>query len=85
MNKEDLADIHIDWIEELDKLRKPALTLLSNLPQEEQDNIKKYVDIARSENGNGVVPFKTLAEQIEKRFGYKFSGRTISDWVSKSL
>jgi len=80
MTPEDLADIHADWIEELDKLRKPVPTLLASLSQQEQDDIKKYIDIARSENGNGVVPFKALSEQIEKRFGYKFGDSTICDW-----
>ena len=80
MKKEELAEVYGDWKEELDRLRKPSHTKLSDLSQEERHKITKYVEMARTDTGTGIVPFRELSKQIKKRFGYKFGNSTISDW-----
>ena len=75
--KEELSDIHKDWMEELDKHRKPPQTKLSD---EEKAPVIKYIKEGVKDNGNGVVDYRTLVILIKKRFGYKISRTTVGEW-----
>ena len=83
MNKEDLAGIHADWIEELDKVRITQAHIINETPEKEE--ILAYVKMAREDTGKGVVSFESLSTLIKSRFGYTFGSSTISEWVRKGM
>jgi len=77
--KKELSDIHQDWIDELDALRKPEVVYLKDV--KEREEILEYVKLARTQIGKGVVSFPILSDLIEKRFGYRFTKSSINEWM----
>jgi len=79
MTDKELGKIHDDMMQELDEHRKPELKI-RKLTDEEKAPIIKYIKDGLKDNGKGTVGCRTLAELIEKRFGYKISKTTVAEW-----
>lgn len=77
--KEELSEIHDDWMQELDEHRKPE-QVIRKITDEEKASIIKFIKDGLKDNGKGTVTCRTLAVLIEKRFGYKMSKTTVSEW-----
>jgi len=76
--KEELSDIHTEFMSELNKYRNPQPKHPET--EEEKARIIKIIKDARTDNGEGVVSTRRLSIEIEKEFGYKISHTTISEW-----
>jgi len=79
--KEELSDIHDDWIAELEKERQPLK--LINCPPEVKEKINQFVHRFQTDN-NGIVGFLRLSETIREHKEY-FDGHhpgktTLQDW-----
>jgi len=75
--KEELSDIHKDFISELDKFRKPV----KNLPEgDDRVRIIKIIKDARTDNGNGIVNSRNLSKLIKEKFNFDISKTTVVEW-----
>jgi len=76
--KKELSDIHRDWMQEIEEHRKPEQIKLTD---KEKASVIEFIKLARTNNGNGVVPFRDLSKVIEKKFGHRVSRTTLHDWA----
>jgi len=75
--KEELSDIHKDFMFELDKFRKPV----KNLPEgDDRVRIIKIIKDARTDNGNGIVNSRNLSKLIKEKFDFDISKTTVVEW-----
>jgi len=79
LSKKELSEIHDDWMQELDEHRKPE-QVIRKITEEERATIIEYIKDGQKDTGKGTVRCRVLAVLIEKRFGYKISKTTVSEW-----